>query len=380
MGEEFGRVWDLYTGRLDSETSHYELAKETLIERFRFLYENSGLILAQILYEFQTNKPFCEEISHDTGLCVGDENVLRRNFNYDSFDILHLVEEYLFGRYCIKKFYFSERTELEMLISDSLVYNSDLLKKIRNEYNYCDSRVGINKKDIATLCILEILLSAILSQKEDYTSIIERSRDNEFKAYSSIVVEENDKRLSSSNKELKAVVLSQYFKLCKYRNSSIEKVPPLLSNFKIPSFKKNTLVTDNKFLTTFYSLASMVSNDDAKKLYFLNHDEIPWDLKVRCHPLNNPILSGEKTSCNEDFPLKEEDIYYIKDSFYQLCPHCGCLVEVERLITNSAVRRRIEHRSYGDENLLNKINLLSELISLDGMDQAKKLLKQREES
>ena len=103
---------DLYTGRLDSETSNYELAKETLIERFQFLYKNSGLILAQILYEFQVNKPFCEEISRITGLDVGDENILRRNFNYDSFDILHLVEEYLFGRYCTKKFYFCEIYQL----------------------------------------------------------------------------------------------------------------------------------------------------------------------------------------------------------------------------------------------------------------------------
>ena len=79
--------------------------------------------------------------------------------------------------------------------------------------------------------------------------------------------------------------------------------------------------------------------------------------------------------------IKEEEIFVNPNNklyrYYQLCPHCGFIVNIPKEILSDGIKQRIEERCSKDDKLFRKMFLYSELFSLDktSTEGQKKLLK-----
>ena len=86
-------------------------------------------------------------------------------------------------------------------------------------------------------------------------------------------------------------------------------------------------------------------------------------------------------SCGENFIIKEDEIFVNPNDelyrYYQLCPHCGFIVNIPKEILSDGIRQRIEERCLKDDKLCRKMYLYSELFSLDktSAEGQKRLLK-----
>ena len=67
--------------------------------------------------------------------------------------------------------------------------------------------------------------------------------------------------------------------------------------------------------------------------------------------------------------MKEEKIFVNPNGklyrYYQICPHCGYMVNIPNEILSNGIKQRIENRCSKDNKLFRKICLYSELYSLD---------------
>ena len=85
--------------------------------------------------------------------------------------------------------------------------------------------------------------------------------------------------------------------------------------------------------------------------------------------------------CGETFRIKEEEIFVNPDNslyrYYQICPHCGYMVNISKDLLSEGVKKKIESRCEKDPNLFRKMYLYSELFALekDTPDNEKRLLK-----
>ena len=76
---------------------------------------------------------------------------------------------------------------------------------------------------------------------------------------------------------------------------------------------------------------------------------------------------------NEIFINPDDRLY----RYYQVCPHCGYIVNIPKEILSDGIKKRIEDRCSKDDKLFRKMYLYSELFSLDNKSVygQKKLLK-----
>ena len=85
--------------------------------------------------------------------------------------------------------------------------------------------------------------------------------------------------------------------------------------------------------------------------------------------------------CGENFIIKEDEIFVNPDDklyrYYQLCPHCGYIVNIPKEILSDGIKQRIEERCSKDDKLFRKMFLYSELFGLDktSTEGQKKMLK-----
>ena len=85
--------------------------------------------------------------------------------------------------------------------------------------------------------------------------------------------------------------------------------------------------------------------------------------------------------CGEIFIVKEEEIFVNPSDrlyrYYQLCPHCGYIVNIPKEVLSEGIKQRIEDRCSKDDKLFRKMFLYSELFSLDRLSTTgqKKVLK-----
>ena len=72
--------------------------------------------------------------------------------------------------------------------------------------------------------------------------------------------------------------------------------------------------------------------------------------------------------CGENFVVKEEELFVnpsdILYRYYQLCPHCGYIVNVPNDILSEGINQRIENRWSNNNKLFRKMILYSELFVL----------------
>ena len=64
---------------------------------------------------------------------------------------------------------------------------------------------------------------------------------------------------------------------------------------------------------------------------------------------------------NEIFVDPNDSLY----RYYQMCPHCGYIVNIPKEILSDGIKERIEDRCSKDNKLFRKMYLYSELYSLD---------------
>lgn len=347
-------------------------AKNEMLNRYCFLYENSFFILAQIAKEHEKDfKDLSNDIKSILDISFDNQILYDRERKYITLSMFHLLEEYMFGPYRCNK------TELEKVVSD-MKYRPSVYLKLKNDFIFQDSKIGVNRKDISMRILLELMSSFIKSQSSSKTVFVERCYDG----LRSISVRGiyKDLTISVSDIKLKSNCLDSYFYINKYQNIGFGKqeISDFLPGYSLPVLSDKTLVSSNSFLFALRRLQAKPDLKDSRDIYFKYHEEIPWDSQAVCETKKDNIKrSSSIKPCNKSFYLNEEDIFYAKESFLQICPYCGYIVNIDGKIKSFDVRRRIEFRDYQDETLLLKRNILSELISLGGLDKANILVKSR---
>ena len=135
---------------------------------------------------------------------------------------------------------------------------------------------------------------------------------------------------------------------------------------------------------------SLLTEQEKQYIYLTYHDELPWNLEKTCEleeqiiptMIETRLARPEHTMpCGETFYVNEEEIFVnsrdVLYRYYQLCPHCGYIVNIPKKILSDGIKIRIEERCLKDPNLFRKMYLYSELFSLDksSSKEQKKLLK-----
>ena len=351
-----------------------EFAKQELIKRYKYLYKNAQFILAPYMYE-QTNEEY-----------LISKREYKQRFNEElSSPIISL------------KFYLDSPlipALEEFLLSDIPLENSTLyqtLEKEKNNQEYLDkvkrglALVDKKNQDVDfEPFILKLDLYKLFGTVSDYLE--EQSGD-------------------LNNKKNKLLVLDEYYRILRYqnngktyisgRNLSIHDCNSLIIplNKHIPSRDKSDIgVTKNSFITRIINIPrnednnSILTENEKQAIYLEFHDELPWDLEIDCSQ-NKMIISaslynlGNTIPCGKSFLIKESEIFInpIENiyRYYQLCPHCGYIVNIPKEILSDGIKEKIEKRCQEDNNLFKKMYLYSQLCYLDRLsnDNQKRLIK-----
>lgn len=369
---------EIYLGESDEQKYDYEKERRKLIGRYNFLYDNAPLILAQIMYEHQKSKPaLCRDIGELIGIDLNNQMPYERNYICDNIhlSIFHLLEEYMFS---------GEHYQDADLVNlfNTIRYSPSAYLKVKEDFFLKDIKVGVNHKDIAILVLLELMRSFIFNQEYEKTVLVSRLDNvNRYeKTLDPAYLLFANEYVTDTEKSRKKAALDEYFRLSKYRNLGFtsKEVPFLLPNYQLPVISDFSLVGTNKFLKAIWDLSGKLTFDEIREVYFSHHEEIPWDTKTICEEKKDKIerVEGIKP-CGSTLYLEEDNIFYRDESFFMICPKCGYMVNIDGLIDNKEIRRRIEFKYWGDKFILRKQAILSELVSLEGIDKAKSLVKER---
>lgn len=336
-----------------------EQAKQELVKRYLYLYENSCFILAPFMYG-QTQEEFRksnQSYDFDAPLSYLNIGILDK--------INSVFEEFLLS---------------DKIIEDTVLYK--MIESQRNDYEYLE-RV---KRGIA-------LLEKDNTGEDYYKTVLDIGKI--LNTTGSYIKEQSG---DLKNKERKLRVLDEYCKIARYqnnskifgsgRNSNLNDCSSFtISTYKNEPFlrdKQDIGITKNSFITTIENALcyednqSIFTENEKLKIYLDYHDELPRDLEITCGieeeyiPLmiETRLYRPENTSpCGENFIIREEEIFVNPNDtlyrYYQICPHCGFIVNIPKEILSDSIKQRIEDRCSTDEKLFRKMFLYSELFSLD---------------
>lgn len=341
-----------------------EQAKQELVKRYKYLYENAYFILAPFMHEQteQEYKAYVEE--------------LKKDFGEKGAEILKEPLIYL----NIKRTDYINSLFEEFLLSDKPMEESSLyqiMEDKRNDKDYLERvKYGLALDARCKTTKSRLSIGEILRLTSDY-------------------IEEQSGGLR--NKERKLYVLDQYYRVLRYRNNGkiytsgrklnlhdVDSIVIPLNN-RAPFREKNDIgVTKNAFTTAIATApcyednCSIFTESEKQQIYLNYHDELPYDLEIACEleqkytetPMDTRLQRPENTNpCNEHFFIKEEEIFVNPSDqlyrYYQLCPHCGFIVNIPKEILSEGIKQRIEDRCSKDDKLFRKMFLYSELFSLD---------------
>lgn len=354
-------------------------AKQELIKRYRYLYENACFILAPYMYE-QSEEEFKR---------LTDENIKKYKNKLFEKPLIYLK----ISREDTLNSLFEE-----LLLSDKSVEDSRLYQVIESKKNDTDYLDKVKKG-------LELLEKEnadkeckIFETKLSIWEVLERVAD---------YIEEQSGDLK--NKERKLYVIDQYYRILRYKNNgriytsgrrlNMHDVNSMIIDLheRKPSRDKNDIgVRNNIFITAITSAPyhednlSIFTENEKQEIYLGYHDELPCDLEITCDMeeeyiptmIETRLHRPENTKpCGKSFVIREEEIFINQADrlyrYYQLCPHCGYIVNVPKEILSKGIKQRIEDRCSKDDKLFRKMFLYSELFSLDknATKEQKKLLK-----
>ena len=344
-------------------------AKQELIRRYKYLYENAYLILEPFMYE-QSEKEFletqkrCLEKYH---MCPLKEPSIY--LKIDHLDRINsLFEEFLLSDKPL------EKTLLYMTIES----------KRNNKYYLEEVKIGLK--------LLEKLNAKQISPfktKLDIGEILEKVTS---------YIEEQSGDLKTKKRKLK--VIREYTKIAGYRNKEKALPNPFLSDFVMPKEdpkplrdKKDIGIKNNNFISLI-SLAPFTDNNDSiftederQEIYLEYHDELPWNLEITCALEEGhenlprkvrPKRPDNTKPCGNVFYIKEEEIFVNpkekKYRYYELCPHCGYMVNIPEEILSVGIKARIENKCSQDKNSFRRNYLTSELFVYDKLTRNQEII------
>ena len=344
-----------------------EEAKQELVRRYKYLYENAYFILAPFMYE-QSEEEFEKNVAEN--LKKYNNPIIKKPLiylNINRLDSVNLLFE-------------------DFLLSDKPMEESSLYQLVeskRNDKDYLDNvKKGLEllEKDNADekykMFKSKLSIWEILRKVSDY--IEEQSGD-------------------LKNKERKLYVLDQYCRIHRYQNDGKiyksgrnlildESWGGIIVDYKREPFrdKKDIGITINPFITViskapYYEDSwSIFTENEKQEIYLEYHDELPCDLEIACELeeeyiqtiIESRLYRPENTEpCGENFIIKEKEIFVNTNDrlyrYYHLCPHCGYIVNIPKEILSEGIKQRIEDRCSKDLKLFRKMFLYSELFSLD---------------
>jgi len=343
-----------------------EQAKQELVRRYKYLYENAYFILAPYMYE-QTEEEYQKSVDDyikQFGRSIIDKPSIYLKIN--RLDSVNSIFE-------------------EFLLSDKKLEDTELYKFIeskRNDKEYLEQvKRGIELNDKRNIERCEITKESldiwkILNATWDYIS--EQSGD-------------------LKNKKSKLRVLDEYYRIARYQNNGKiyksgrnltldESWGGIIVDKKREPFrdKKDIGIKNNPFISVIFSAPyyednwSIFTENEKQQIYLQHHDELPCDLEIACDleeeyiqtMIETRLYRPENTEpCGENFVIKEEEIFVNPSDrlyrYYQLCPHCGYIVNIPKEILSEGIKQRIEERCSKDDKLFRKMFLYSELFSLD---------------
>ena len=355
-----------------------EQAKQEMINRYRYLYENAYLILAPYMHE-QSEEEYQEMANRqkkEYGRILTDKPMIYLNIN--TLDSVNSIFE-------------------EFLLSSMNIEDTELYKFVENKRDNKDYLEQV-KKGLELIETKNIGRTGILKESLDIWKILNSTWD---------YVSEQSGDLK--NKENKLRVLDEYYRIARYqnngkiytsgRNLNLHDV----SSVVVPLHKREPFrdnkdigITNNPFITAiskaphYEDNCSIFTENEKQQIYLDYHDELPCDLEIACEleeeyiktMIETRLYRPENTkSCGENFVIKENEIFVNPNDkiyrYYQLCPHCGYIVNIPKEILSDGIKQRIEERCSKDDKLFRKMYLYSELFSLDktSIEGQKRLLK-----
>jgi hypothetical protein len=320
-----------------------EQAKKELVKRYKYLYENAEFILAPYMIQDKDG---------DIYLDIDDA-------------LYNLLEEFLVGEDPM------EQSLLYILQEDNKT-DSEYLKAVK------EGLVLVEKKNKDLKYLKESLNMYNLLHKL-CSHIDEQSGDLE-------------------NKKNKLYVIDQYFRIIRYQNDgkvytsgrelTLHDCPSGISiplNKFVPSRPISDIGTlSNKFITAIVNAPyykenwSIFTEEEKQEIYLQYHDELPYYLYTTCvleeeyipTMIESRLQRPDGTKpCHETFRIDESQIFINPNDklyrYYQMCPHCGYIVNIPKEILSDGIKERIEARSVQDKNLFRKNMLKSELFALE---------------
>lgn len=340
--------------------------KEEFLSRYKYLYENASLILALYLSD-SSNSIINKEIETKCGIKLSKKE--RYSLFKNDFSVIDYLEELLLGETSL------EYTHLYYLIEDVKERN-DVFERIKEEYSFNEPNIGFSKYDMAFKTVLDLVESHVRAQNQNRTLYYKKGN----KAFERITVggrlfDESVAHITSFEISHKLSTLDSYYYMLSYSNESPASYLFTYAGFShdFPDVNRSFVIY-NPFLGAFTKYGNLsrqidrnvFDDNDRKKMYFDLHDELPITF----------------SNCSDDcisFSIKEEDIFYYEDKFNIICPCCGKVQEVK--IPNykgtCKVKERIMHRYKDEESMRRKIELLGELVAIDGYDKYKELIKKK---
>lgn len=316
-------------------------AKQELLKRYIYLYENNLFILSpHVKINLRSSYPTIK-ISKET---------------------IKLLEDFLFSETVMEETNFYK-------FNEGLKNSQEHLLTVKRGIKIIKDYEEKTKREVVR-GILEIL--------------------NQVNSYLEIELQKNQNKLS---------VLDEYYCLARYKNDgkirisgrqlSIHDVNAISIPIK-KQIKKETVKESetNKFIENIISYSkndnnhSIFTETEKQNAYLLFHDELPWNLEVTCKSYQdeNLIKPSITKPCLKNFYLKESQIFKNElegnTKYYQLCPHCGYIVNIDETLLPTKIIERIETKCLEDPYLLRKKILYSELKQLEDIP-VKSLKKER---
>lgn len=361
-----------------------EQIKQELINRYKYIYENAVYILAPYMYQQaeeereRLNKKYRKENKHHP---------------FISNDLLIYLKE-------LPK---ELLLDLESFLLSDIPFNQSKLYIELEE----------KKKSPDFLNKVKIGLNLLEKDNSKYSSL--QTKLDSWKLMVRIREFINEQSGDLKNKEKKLTALDEYFRINRYSNNgklwtsgysiNFKDMDNFLSfsavlpkNERKPSRDKDDIgLKKGDFINYISNQAnhyeynfSVLTEQEKQDIYLTYHDELPWDLEKVCEfeeeyiPLmiETRLTRPDHTKpCGETFHVNEEEIFINPDDtlyrYFQLCPHCGYIVNIPKEALSDGIKKRIEERCSKDHNLFRKMYLYSELFSLDktSTKEQKRLLK-----
>lgn len=335
------------------------LSINELLRRYSFIYDNAGIILGQIINEAKYRKlSIGERLANNVNININDNNKASDEVD----DIFVLLEEFLLGDIN------SEETKFYSIIN-RISSDNDLFCYTKKQF------VNEDVKDFNVRVILEFVSFMIEQQAGTY--ICEDFINNK-------VYDENGfvKCVSISDIKEKLKMLKPYFDIVFYQNKENGRwngkrrvLIDRRDEFKV----LYTLVDYNDFNKYFcnpkkddFDNIVVIPEKAIQSIYCKNHEELPWNMKVKCVSDDSIERPSNTSCCGNEFLVKEENLFVVGDSSYHLCSCCGYIVKVN---VSDKILERARRKCSEDSTYLRKKILYSELMSLDKGEGAKSLIK-----